>query len=71
MSSCIEFYNVTNLPDIMEYAYDRYTDVSLLVCSIFILTSLTNLCAVNTLNKKINNINQIITNTFTPPEYKN
>lgn len=69
MSSCIEFYNVTNLPDILDYAYHRYTDVSLLVSGVFILTSLINLCAISLINKKIDNIKKNI-NTFNPPEYK-
>jgi hypothetical protein len=70
MSSCVEFYNVTDLPDLIDYTYNRYAEMNIIVCCVFILTSLTNICIMGSLNKKINNISQRINNTFNPPEYK-
>ena len=28
MSSCVEFYNVTDLPDLIDYTYNRYAEMS-------------------------------------------
>jgi hypothetical protein len=70
MSSCVEFYNITNLPEIIDYTYNRYAEMNIIVCGVFILTSLTNICMIGSINKKINNISQRINNVFNPPEYK-
>ncbi len=70
MSSCIEFYNVTNLPEIIDYAYDKYIDMNIMVCGVILLTSCANICIINSLNRKFNNMSQTIYNVLNPPGYK-
>ncbi len=70
MSSCIEFYNITNLPELMDYSYHKYVDVNILTCGVFILTSLTNICFISSINRKINELTNKINNLIIPPEYK-
>ena len=73
MSSCVEFYNITNLPELIDYSYNKYVEMNIIVCGVFIITSLTNICVITSLNKKFNDVSQKINNLLNinvPPEYK-
>ncbi len=67
MSTCIELYNVTDLPDLLDYAYHRYITAGFLFGSIVILSTLANLCAVSSIKK---HIKEIKTSYILPPDYK-
>jgi hypothetical protein len=70
MSSCIEFYNVTDLPELIDYSYHKYININFFVCTIFILTSMTNICMIGSINRKINALGNRINHLIIPPEYK-
>ncbi len=63
-------YNETDFLDMMEYNYHQYTSISLLTCGVFILTSITNICMISSINKKINELSNKINYFIIPPEYK-
>jgi hypothetical protein len=68
MSTCIELYNVTDLPDLLDYAYHRYITVGFLFGSVIILSTVTNMCLFNSIKKYVKEIKQ--SQQLLPPDYK-